>query len=223
MKGIIFDFDGLILDTEVPVFRAWQECYEEHGQELSLLEYVRCVGSDMEVYHPGTELERKVGRELEWEGLDKKRRERVREMLEGAEPLPGVRKTLIEAEALGIPCAVASSSPSEWVVTWLERLGIDGAFVSVRCLEHVHRPKPAPDLFLRAAEDMKLAPKEAMVLEDSLNGLRAAQAAGSPCVVVPNEITGHLDFEGATMKVESLRSTSVRELLSEVASRAFQW
>jgi putative hydrolase of the HAD superfamily len=223
MKGIIFDFDGLILDTEVPVFRAWQECYEEHGEELSLLEYVRCVGSDMASYHPGTELERKVGRGLEWEELDEKRRGRVREMLEGAEPMPGVRKILIEAAALGVPCAVASSSTSEWVVPWLERLGIDGAFVSVRCLEHVHRPKPAPDLFLRAAEDLKEEPGEVMVLEDSLNGLRAAQAAGTPCVVVPNEITGHLDFEGAALKVESLRSTSLREILSEVASLAFRW
>jgi putative hydrolase of the HAD superfamily len=177
----------------------------------------------MEAYHPGTELERKVGEDLDWEALDEKRRGRVREMLEGAEPLPGVRKILIEAQALGIPCTVASSSPSEWVVPWLERLGIAGAFVSVRCLEHVHRPKPAPDLFLRAAEDMRLAPREAMVLEDSLNGLAAARAAGSPCVIVANEVTGHLDFDGATLKLDSLRSMSLREILGEVTGRAFQW
>ncbi|MEM7146481.1 MAG: HAD-IA family hydrolase [Verrucomicrobiota bacterium] len=223
MKGIIFDFDGLILDTEVPIFRAWQECYEAHGEELSLEEYARCVGTDMEDYHPGEELNRRVGGKLDQEEWEAKRRDRVFEMLEGAEPMPGVRKVLIEAEALGLPCAVASSSTVEWVKGWLERLGIAGAFATVRCIDHVHRPKPNPALFLRAAEDLNFAPAEVMVLEDSLNGLRAARAAGSPCVVVPNEITSHLDFEEATMRLETLGGVSLRDLVGEVASRGFRW
>ncbi|MEM8954786.1 MAG: HAD-IA family hydrolase [Verrucomicrobiota bacterium] len=223
MRGLIFDFDGLILDTEVPIFRAWQECYEAHGEELSLKEYARCVGTDMQHYHPGEELDRRVGGELDAEEWEIKRRDRVRELLEDAEPMPGVRRVLIEAEALGLPCAVASSSPAEWVTGWLDRLGIAGAFASVRCIDHVHRPKPDPALFLRAAEDLRVGPGEAVVLEDSLNGLRAARAAGSPCVVVPNAITSHLNFEEATVRLETLGGVSLRELVAEVVARAVRW
>ena len=123
VRGLIFDFDGLILETEGPAYTAWRECYDAHGQELPVETYVRCVGTDTKHYDPGRDLERLTGRALDWEKLNRVRRARVAEFLEGAEPMPGVRRLLVEAAALGMPCAVASSSSEEWVVPDIEKAG----------------------------------------------------------------------------------------------------
>lgn len=212
MKALIFDFDGLVLDTETPIFAAWQTCYAEHGEELSLETYVACVGSDHGTYNPGEELERRTDREVDHGRLETLRREIVREALEGAEALPGVRELLEEAEAEAVPCAVASSSSLEWVGGWLERLGLRRHFSCLRCRDHVERVKPDPGLFLAAAAGMDILAEEALVLEDSVNGMRAAHAAGMQCVAVPGPVTRGMDFEGAARRVESLEGVGLGHL-----------
>lgn len=127
-------------------------------------------------------------------------------------PFPGVVDLLDEAIAEGIPCVVASSSPRSWVEGHLDRLGLLDRFAATRCLDDVAAPKPAPDLFLLAASSVDVGPDRALVLEDSLNGLRAAQAAGIDCVIVPNRITGHLDFEGAAAVLDSLAGIELEKL-----------
>jgi len=217
MKGIIFDFDGLIVDTEMPGYLAWAECYAAHGHELLLADYTRCVGSDWAHYNPGMELERLLGRRLDWTELDRERSRRVYELLEEVEPLPGVRDLLAEARREGVICAVASSSPRHWVEPWLERLELRGEFLHVVTLDDVTRPKPSPELFELALRRLEIGAGETVVLEDSLNGLRAALAAGIPCVVVPNEVTGALEFEGASHRAESLAELRVESLRRIVA------
>jgi putative hydrolase of the HAD superfamily len=217
MKGIIFDFDGLIVDTEMPGYLAWAECYAAHGQELLLSDYTRCVGTNWAHYNPATELERLLGRALDWTELNRERTRRVYALLEEVEPLPGVRELLAEAREEGVVCAVASSSPRSWVVPWLERLGIHGEFVHVVTLDDVTRPKPSPELFELALRRLGIGAHEGVVLEDSLNGLRAALAARIACVVVPNRVTGGLNFEGASHRVESLVELGVSSLRRIVA------
>jgi len=217
MRGIIFDFDGLIVDTEMPGYQAWAECYALHGYELLLEDYTRCVGSDWAHYNPASELERLTGRRLDWPELDRERTRRVYELLEAVEPLPGVRELLAEARTEGVICAVASSSPRNWVGPWLERLGLREEFLHVVTLDDVSRPKPSPELFELALRRLGIGNEESVVLEDSLNGLRAAQAARIACVVVPNSVTGALNFEGASHRVESLADLRVEELRRIVA------
>lgn len=213
VKGLIFDFDGLILDSETPSYTAWRECYEAHGHALPVEIFVQCVGTDHVEYDPARELEQLCGRELDWEILGRDRQRRTGEMLDGSDAMPGVREILAEALALGLSCAVASSSPRSWVDPWLERLEVRELFSSTHCLEDVERPKPDPALFLRAARALGAEPGEVIVFEDSLHGLRAAQAAGMRCVVVPNPVTRHLDFDGAHRLLESLAEVSLAELL----------
>ena len=123
---------------------------------------------------------------------------------------------LEEAESANLPRAIASSSPSDWVIPWLERLEIGHHFHAVRTLDHVARPKPDPELFLSAAEALEVDPAEALVLEDSLNGLRAATAAGMRCVIVPGPVTASQDFTGATLRLDSLCGVSLDHLLRSV-------
>lgn len=90
--------------------------------------------------------------------------------------LPGVRELLVEADRAGVPCAVASSSQRSHVQSWLDRTGIGGAFSVICTRDDAAGAKPAPELFLAAAEALGLDPGGTLVLEDSANGLRAARA-----------------------------------------------
>ncbi len=213
MLGILFDFDGLIVDTESAIYVAWRELYEAHGQVLPLEVYVQCVGSVFGTYDPMVELERLVGGPVEWEGALGVKERRIRELWVGLDVLPGIRELLVEARGAGVPCAVASSSTRSHVLGWLERTGIGGFFQAVRTRDDVARAKPAPDLFLAAAGALGVAAGECLVLEDSANGLRAAVAAGAPCVVVPSPVTRGLDFTGACAVRTSLEGVGLAELM----------
>ncbi len=214
LQALIFDFDGLILDTETPIFEAWRECYEDHGHKLELATYTRCVGSNFTHYNPASELERLIDRSLEWGTLDEKRRDRVQELLREKRPMPGVVDLLEEARAHRLPCAVASSSSREWVEVWLGTLALREFFEHVVTLDDVEHPKPSPQLFETAVRKLNVNPERTIIFEDSLNGLRAARAAGVPCVIVPNPVTEALEFEGMAFRLESLAATSLQNLRS---------
>ena len=216
IKALIFDFDGLILDTETPVFESWRECYRAHGQELQIERYSICVGSDESSYDPARDLEELHDEEIDWHHWTQQRRKIIQAMLEEGTPLPGVVNLLQQAGNQGMDCAVASSSPRSWVDPLLEQLRMRHHFHSTHCLDDVEKPKPDPALFLLAARALGVEPHEAVVFEDSLNGLRAAQAAGIPCVVIPNAVTKHLDFEGASIQLESMEDMSLEEIVEAI-------
>ena len=213
VEALVFDFDGLILDTEYPIYQAWQECYEAHGRHLALEVYCECVGSDFGRFDPASHLEEAHGGDIDWDFWDEKREARVREIVNHLPPLPGVAERLAEARKAGLPCAVASSSPRSWVEPHLERLGLRHYFEFTKCRDDVVEPKPAPDLFSAAVEGLGVAPSRALVFEDSLNGLKASLAAGIPCVVVPNRVTGHLVFSGSVLRLGSFAEVSLAEII----------
>lgn len=213
IRAIIFDFDGLILDTESAIFQSWRELYTDHGHELTVETFSQCIGSDFGAhYDPMADLEKLTGKSFDWTAEDARREERVRELLTAAGELPGVRELLVEAAELNLPCSVASSSSHRWVNGWLEKLELRHHFANLSTRDYVERIKPAPDLFLHAADKLGVAPEEAVIFEDSLNGLRAAVAAGIRCIVAPGPMTQHLDFTGAWRKVDSLADVSLAEL-----------
>jgi len=211
-EAILFDFDGLILDTEVPIYEAWRENFLAFGHDLPLEVYAACVGSNFGAFNPKSHLESLTRASIDWTDWDTSRERDALARTHRLDPFPGVLALLDDAEAAGIPCAVASSSPRDWVEAHLDRLGILHRFALTRCLDDVRAPKPAPDLFLAAAAGLGTDPAAAIVLEDSLNGLRASLAAGIACVVVPNRLTSHLDFPGAAAILDSLEGMTVAGL-----------
>ncbi len=204
MRALIFDFDGLIVDTESAIYEAWRELYLYHGHDLPLETYVQCVGSTFGHYDPMAALESLTGGPVAWHEVLPRKDARIRELQHGLDTMPGVRELLLEAERQGVPCAVASSSQASHVFGWLDRVGIRDAFALIRTRDQVQHAKPAPDLFLAAADGLGLSAGETVVLEDSLNGLRASQAAGAPCVIVPSPVTRGSDFTGAAALMDSL-------------------
>jgi HAD superfamily hydrolase (TIGR01509 family) len=209
LRALLFDFDGLILDTEGPVYEAWRDDYRAHGHDLPLETYAACVGSDFNRFDPKSHLESLVGYAIDWPERDLWRERNALERVKSLDPLPGVVALLDAAAAAGLPSAVASSSPRSWVEGHLARLGLLERFVLTRCLDDVAAPKPSPDLFLAAAHGLGVSPAETLVFEDSRNGLLAAIAAGCPCIVVPNRVTAHLDFTGALSVEKSLEAVDL--------------
>ncbi len=214
--AVVWDFDGVLVDTEWAVYQAWQEVCTAHGGELPLDEYVRCVGSDHGTWDPKAYLEKQIGRRLDWPPILEAKNQRTRDLLEGSGPMPGVERWLGKLRGTEVPQAVASSSTREWVGGWLERLGLVEYFNSLHCRGEAPRLKPAPDLFLAAAGSLGVPPRHILAIEDSRNGVAAAKEAGMHVLAVPNQITGVQDLSEADLHVESLDSPEALQLLGAI-------
>lgn len=183
--ALFLDFDGLICDTERAARRSWEETWAEYGRTFPDELWQRMAGrSDGEAIALAA-LAPALGRPAD-EKLRNRRTRRKRELSE-REPLrPGVRELLDAARTQGIPVAVVSSSSAGWVDGHLSRLQVRDRFAFVLTGDQVVRHKPAPDLYLAALARMGVAAKDALALEDSPVGVRAARAAGVRCVAVPS-------------------------------------
>jgi HAD superfamily hydrolase (TIGR01509 family) len=212
IRALVFDFDGLILDTEVPVFTAWSETYERHGQRLSAEFWASIIGYGHDHYFdPMADLERRVGRPIDRDTVHEARRQRQMELTLALEILPGVREWRQEAAERGVRLGVASSSGRSWVTGHLERLGLDG-WDCIRCGDDVERTKPAPELYLAVLECLDVPPGEAVAVEDSSVGVEAAKAAGLFCVAVPSSLTAGHDFSRADLVLRSLAEAHFSEV-----------
>ncbi len=170
IRGLIFDFDGLIIDTEGPAFQAWQEIFTAHGHTLTLDTWSDYVGAATGSFPAFERLEAELGRPVDRESLLQVRQARKAALAAALPLLPGVAAWIAEGRALGLRLAIASSGPCVWVQEHLARLGLAGAFDCIRCADDVAAAKPAPDLYLAVLDALELAPDEVLALEDSPNG-----------------------------------------------------
>jgi beta-phosphoglucomutase-like phosphatase (HAD superfamily) len=130
----------------------------------------------------------------------------------------GVETWLAEAARLGLDLAIASGSPRAWVAGHLTELRLMNQFKALRCLDDVVHSKPAPEVYLSALDCLGLRADEAIAIEDTPNGSRAAKAAGLYTIAVPNPVTRRLPFEQADLVVESLADLALTDAL-ELATR----
>jgi len=216
IKALIFDFDGLILETEEPIYLAWQEIYQSYGCLLPLESWTSIIGTADYAFEPISELERQVGRQLDRQVLQTRQHQREAEMIMNRTAMPGVQDYLDDARRLGLSIGLASSSTCEWVTAHLERLGLVDYFDTIKGSDDVQRTKPDPQLFLAVLDDLKVGAEEAIVLEDSPNGVLAANRAGIYCVAVPNGMTRELQFDHADMQLESLADVPLEVLLAKI-------
>jgi HAD superfamily hydrolase (TIGR01509 family) len=219
IRALVFDFDGLILDTEMPAFQAWDEIFREHGVELSRERWFDYIGREGGWFDVYAHLEELTGRPVDREALKDRRAARRDELVAAQQLLHGVVDLFREAKAGGMKVGIASSSRRDWVCGHLERLAFMEGWDAIVCRDDVEHAKPAPDLYLRAAELLGVAPREAVALEDSPNGIRAAKAAGMWCIAVPNPLTSDLDHTQADVRLGSLADVPLEDLLA-LLSRA---
>lgn len=219
IQALIFDFDGLILDTETPEFVCWQNMYREHGFELPLEKWGSIIGgnghSDFDAAQHLSALSQ--GR-LDPASLRARNQLESHQVIMEQGPLPGVVEYLKEAKRLGLKLAIASSSPRSWVDKHAKRIGIFDYFDHIITADDVGfgRTKPNPDLFLTALHRLRVPKEAAIIFEDSPNGVLAARRAGIFVVAVPNTVTSSLAIEGANLILNSLSDFSLSELLDKV-------
>ncbi len=219
IKALIFDFDGLILDTETPEFKTWQNIYRENGHEFPAERWAAIVGGSGHVdFDPAEHLSLLVEGRLDSAFLRERFLLQSKGLIQRLEPLPGIMDYLFEAKRLGLKLAIASSSDRAWVHGHSGRLGILNYFDVVITREDVApgRTKPNPDLFLKALERLGVPRQAAIVFEDSPNGVKAANRAGIFVVAVPNELTSTLSLDHADLILKSLSDMPLTVLLDKV-------
>lgn len=220
LKALIFDFDGLILDTETPEVTVWKAIYAEHGLEFPADRWAQIIGGwGLSTFDAAEYLHELTYDTLDVDALRVRHRAECTELILRQPVRAGVEDYLAGAGRLGLRLAIASSSPHDWVDTHLVRLGLAGRFEKVICADDVPpgRTKPHPDLYLKALDELGLRADEAVVFEDSPNGVKAAHAAGIPVVAVPNPTTALLPIDDADLKINSMGDVSLADLLAQVA------
>ena len=217
IRGLLFDFDGLLIDTETPSRLAYEELYLEHGHELPLDKWATLVGTIGADWDPDAHLEQLVGRPLDQVALAERRRAREFELCELEDLRPGIAEYLDEAERRGLSTAIVSSSSTDWIDRHLRRLDrTHGWDAIVAANGDIERAKPNADLYEEALSLLGLKPAEAIAFEDSVNGIRAAKGAGVFVVAVPNPITQTFALDEADLLLGSLEELPLDDLLARM-------
>jgi HAD superfamily hydrolase (TIGR01509 family) len=214
LQSLIFDFDGLIIDTEWTEFQTWQEMCQRYEVELALQTWLPCIGrgATTQVFDPYTYLEAQVGKTLVRHEIEAWCKKRNLELIEAQPILPGVKELIIEARARGLRLAIASSSAGRWVEQHLTRLQLRDYFDALVCGDDVTHTKPYPDLYLNALTKIGSPARHAVAFEDSLNGMLAARSAQLFCVVVPGKLTQYLTFGETDLRLTSLADLTLDAL-----------
>jgi len=218
IRALVFDFDGLILETETPAYETWAEIYKEHGHELPLDRWFDYIGREGGFFDAADHLAALVGEGFDREAARKRRDAKKTTLIDALDVMVGVREYVADAKRLGLSLAVASSSSRKWVLGHLERLRLHAEWDGVFTRDDVARTKPAPDLYLAAVEALGVEPREAVAFEDSRNGIAAAKDAGLLCVAVPNALTAAMDLSRADMRLGSLAETPLERLLAVLSA-----
>lgn len=218
IDAIVFDFDGVILDTESAIHDTWRDIYEDFGASFSREEWLTTVGTHGG-FEPYGSLRERARAKLPPEPQVRRRvEEELMPRLGRLEPMRGIHAWLEAARRLGLTVAIASSSPVEWIGALLARVGLSEEFSWMSCRSERLAAKPAPDVYLDACRVLGVAPRRALAVEDSVNGLAAARAAGLRCVVVPSPVTTGCDFGGADFVLGSLGDVELEAVVDRLGA-----
>ncbi len=209
IRALIFDFDGLILDTETPLIESYRVVHETHGVAFNRDSFLRQVGHAEYAFDPWHGFSPHADRAT----LEQERRAIKTEMLSRLTVLPGVVVLLEEGRRLGLHIGLASNSEHTWVEPHLERIGLRDRFEFLACRGDAPSPKPEPDLYRLVLSHFGLRGHEAIAFEDSQTGILAAKRANAWVVAAPGPSTSHHDFSNADLKVASLAQVSLEPLL----------
>ncbi|WP_134699357.1 HAD family hydrolase [Ammoniphilus sp. YIM 78166] len=214
LKAVIFDFDGLIIDTETVWFECYKEVLARYQVNFTIEMFAPFIGTEGNVFHES--LAQQVGEQVKIDVVRRLVGDLHREKMKQVSPRGGVRNYLEEAKEMGLKIGLASSSDREWVEGFLRRLELLPYFSVMKTEEDVQHVKPDPELYLQAIEALGLRADQAFAFEDSVNGLKAAKAAGLICVIVPNPSTEGLVFEDYDLRIRSMADQSLAELLKKL-------
>ncbi|MBP1988830.1 HAD family hydrolase [Paenibacillus eucommiae] len=220
IEAVVFDFDGLIRDTETYEFYSFQEVLKEHGVELPLELYCKRIGGHVNAFDPYFYLQECIGKPINREQLRTLRRQKYDILIQNEKARPGVVQYLEAAQKLGLKIGLASSAPYDWVMPNLEELNLAGYFDCIRTHEDVQHVKPDPELYLNVLAYLGVSPQNAIAFEDSPNGAKAAIQANLHTIIVPNEVTKHLIFDDYTLRIHSMLEMDLQQIIAHIKHQA---
>lgn len=218
LKAIVFDFDGVIVDTESEwyyIYRDWLR--QDYHYDLQLKDYLVCVGANSRALFAF--LEKEIGNGIDGAGFEQRATELFIKRTAELPPMKGVLELIQKAREKKLKLAIATSASRQKPLYHLKRLGILDAFLVLSTAELSRHIKPAPDIFLKAAEMLGCLPEECLAVEDSRNGLLAAMRANMPCLIVPNQITEGSDFQGCYQKVSGLDQVDLDAIMLDFSQK----
>lgn len=203
--GVIFDLDGLILDTETPDYLSWNEIYARYDLDLTVEAWADVVGRrDLDLYAPLR------ARGVDVSAVRENRHRRLAALMEEyLKPSPGFHELVNRLAQGGMRLALASNSDRIQVDRVVDRLGIRGFFDLIVTGDQVPQGKPAPDIYLLAVSRLNVLPRECVALEDSQPGIESAKAAGLYCIAVPTLFSRHQDLSRADLIISSLEEITL--------------
>jgi len=218
VRAFLFDFDGLILDTETASRAGWQWLYRELGHELPPDKWALMVGT-VDGWDIWGHLEELHGEPLDRPAWNEKRYAHELTLLDAEELRPGIADYLAFAEEHGLKRAIVSSASRRWIDMHLERLDREVGWDAIVTADHdAERAKPRPTLYLEALDELEVPAAEAVAFEDSPNGASAAKAAGIYVVGIPNTVTADLGLDvSADLVVDSLADLAPSDLVARLA------
>jgi len=212
VDAVVFDFDGLLMDTESTSLASWQQLWRWHGLELDTGTFFADHGGDVSETRYA-ELAAAAGPAFD-RVTSHTRRLAYRDQLNASlRLLPGIGDWLSQASGLGLRLAVATSSQRGWASRHLDGCGSLAAFEFLACGDEVARPKPDPGVYLLALERLGLPADRVVAVEDSPHGVAAAQAAGLRCVAIPNQHADPARFAHADLLLPSAAELALDEVL----------
>ena len=216
--AIVFDFDGVVLDTETPLYTSWEEMYSRHGVHLDIEQFATYIGgADYFDFHAN--LEQQTGLTFDRQHLMEERRALYRQHVTGSTVLPGVQDYLSEARTRRFGIGLASNSDIGWVGSNIKELGLYEEFDVLKTRDDVVNVKPNPEIYIATLHDLKTDPKHAIAIEDSASGVAAAKSAGLFTVAVPNPITRYHNLDRADVILDSLATTPFSDLAAMASGR----
>jgi len=221
VEGIIFDFDGLIIDSESAVFHTWQKFYSSYGLDLKMEDWAEIIGRSDQDRDPMVALAHAAGKGFKEEETRKNFDKELTEEMEKTGVFPGVWEVIANAKAAGLKLGIASSSSRSWVERHLQRIQLGEYFDVIVSSDDVEKAKPNPKIYMLAVQELALSPEQVVVFEDSPAGVLAAKRASLFCIAVPNQMTRSLSFEHAghqpDMRIDSLKEFDLDPFLEKNA------
>lgn len=216
IKAVVFDFDGLIVDTETPLYRAYHQVFQEYGVELPIEAWSSFLGTNADPYQF---LQERLKRQLQRAPIEAKVQELHDLLMQEQQLRPGVEAYLQAAKRLQLKIGLASSAQRLWVEGYLRKFRLFDFFDCILTGNNMTKSKPDPDLYQLAIRYLGVSPAEAIAFEDSLHGMNAAKGAGLLCVIVPNPVTQHLSFAGCDLRIDSMAEVSLEEIIDRLAKQ----
>jgi HAD superfamily hydrolase (TIGR01509 family) len=224
VAALLFDFDGVIVDTEVATYQSWRDIYSEYGADLALADWLPAVGSGSSTsgaFDAVAHLERLLGAHVDRSEVIARRADRKAELYARAPLLPGIRERLTEARDAGFKTAIVTRNRNDRVKAQCDLVELDHRWDALICANE----KPTMDkagLYRDALAALEVEPDRAVAFEDSPAGVRAGKEAGVLVVAVPNEITRAATFDEADAVLSSLAEHSLSEILAQIGNEKTQ-